>query len=261
MKRTSVSLIGKDAKTFYHAMYATTIRGHHMAEKFDRIVLAVPDLPAAIEQYQLFLGKASCLIDPLDEKPSAWWGFSNTVIELVQSTESEARVRGLVFSSSTASQGEILVSNTLNIDIRLCDGSATAEFRRLYAAAQCSELCVDHVVLRTDDAQACIDLFGAELGVRLALDKTAPQWGGRMLFFRAGKLTLEVIEPVGDQTTVTAFWGLAYQCQNLDSFVRTLAERGVSTAEIREGRKPGTRVATLKSHSLGIPTLLIQPAK
>ena len=233
-----------------------------MAEKFDRIVLAVPELSAAIAQYQQLLGAASYATNTRDGNPCAWWGLSNTVIELVQCPADSANLQGIVFSSSDTAKGEESVSNALGIDIRLCDASATTEFRLRQPQAQATELCVDHVVLRTDDAQACIDLFGSELGVRLALDKTVPEWGGRMLFFRTGKLTLEVIEAADDnhKTGMTAFWGLAYQCRNLEGLVRTLGERGVSTSGIRAGRKPGTRVATLKSHSLGIPTLLIEPA-
>lgn len=257
----SVSLIGKDAKTFYHAIHATTARGHHMADKFDRIVLAVPELSGAIAQYQQFLGMGPYVTSTPDEKALAWWGLSNTVIEMVQSAAPRAQLQGIAFSSPGASAGEKPVSNSLGIDIRLCDGSATKDFRQRCSDAQSTDLCVDHVVLRTDDAQACIDLFSGELGVRLALDKTVPQWGGRMLFFRAGKLTLEVIESAGDEAGATAFWGLAYQCRDLEGFVRTLGERGVSTSDIRDGRKPGTLVATLKSRNLGIPTLLIQAAK
>jgi hypothetical protein len=122
-------------------------------------------------------------------------------------------------------------------------------------------LSVDHVVLRTDDAQACIELFAGELGIRLALDKSAPTWGGRMLFFRAGKLTLEVIESAADAASGNSFWGLAYQCQDLAGLIHTLGGRGVAVSAMREGRKPGTVVATLKSHHLDIPTLLIQPAR
>lgn len=232
-----------------------------MAEKFDRLVLAVPDLSEAIAQYQQLLGKAPHATNTLDDKPCVWWGLSNTVIELVQCDASTAQLQGIVFSSPDTRKGEETVVNALGIDIRRCDGSTTTEFRRQYPQAQPTDLCVDHIVLRTDDAQACIDLFGSELGVRLALDKTVPEWGGRMLFFRTGKLTLEVIESAGDNAGATGFWGLAYQCQNLEGLVRTLGERGVSTSDIRAGRKPGTRVATLKSHSLGIPTLLIQPTK
>ena len=82
-----------------------------------------------------------------------------------------------------------------------------------------------------------------------------------MLFFRAGKLTLEVIESEGDAKSGNSFWGLAYQCQDLAGTIHTLGERGVAVSAMREGRKPGTLVATLKSHHLEIPTLLIQPAR
>ena len=51
-------------------------------------------------------------------------------------------------------------------------------------------ICVPDLRVACDDYAA---LFNGELGIRLALDQDVPQWGGRMLFFRTGKLTLEVI--------------------------------------------------------------------
>ena len=48
-------------------------------------------------------------------------------------------------------------------------------------------------------------------------------------------------------------WSRLHNCKKLDS-------RGVRLSEVRAGRKPGTRVTTLKSRDLGIPTLLIEPA-
>ncbi|CAA0116201.1 Uncharacterised protein [Halioglobus japonicus] len=232
-----------------------------MADKFDRIVLAVPDLPQAVAEYQQVLGGEPYMADRTSAARCAWWGLSNTVIELVEGVTDSAQLLGIVFSGPGVQHGESAVANTLGLDIRLCDGSATVGFRQQQPKAQCADLCVDHVVLRTDNAQACLDLFGDELGIRLALDKTVPQWGGRMLFFRAGKLTLEVIETADAESTASAFWGVAYQCADLASFVQVLNKRGVSTSDIRDGRKPGTLVASLKSHSQGIPTLLIQPAK
>jgi catechol 2,3-dioxygenase-like lactoylglutathione lyase family enzyme len=231
-----------------------------MSIAFDRIVLAVPDLPAACAQYQRLFGLPPVSSDTAQGEPAAWWGLSNTVIELVQGAVSQPRLRGIVFSAPDTEQGEIPVKNSLGIDLRLGDGRRTADFRRQHPAAQLLDLAVDHVVLRTVDAQACIDLFRDELGIRLALDKTAPAWGGRMLFFRAGKLTLEVIATDSDSTTGNTFWGLAYQCPDLAGLSHTLAGRGVAVSSVREGRKPGTRVATLHSHCLDIPTLLLQPA-
>lgn len=232
-----------------------------MAEKFDRIVLAVPDLAVAVEQYCQLLGSAPGFPDTPDQSTSACWGLSNTVIELVQAEVASARLQAVVLSSRDAAPHEMPVANSLGIDVRLCDGSATADFCRLQPEAQCVGLSIDHLVLRTDDADTCVELFSRKLGIRLALDKTVPQWGGRMLFFRAGKLTLEVIESASDNAGGTVFWGLAYQCPDLEDLARILAGRGVSVSAIRDGRKPHTRVATVKSHCLGIPTLLIQPAR
>lgn len=231
-----------------------------MTTRIDRIVVAVADLPSAMDQYQRFFGAAPFSTVATGGLRTAWWGLPNTVIELVQSTAAGACVQGLVFSATAEGANKRTLANTLGIDVRLCDGSATEKFRRLRPEAQCTRFSVDHVVLRTDNAQGCIDLFAGELEVRLALDKTVPQWGGRMLFFRTGKMTLEVIESANHPASGSAFWGLAYQCQSLEETVDALAQRGVKVSDIREGRKPGTLVATLRSHCLDIPTLLIQPA-
>ena len=117
---------------------------------------------------------------------------------------------------------------------------------------------VDHVVAQTQDAEAAKRFYGDQVGLRLALEKEAPDWGGSFLFFRGGAFTVEVIasakSPESDR-----LWGIALQTQDLEGTCARLREAGVSVSEIREGRKPGTRVATVKSHCLEVPTLLIQP--
>lgn len=232
-----------------------------MATVFDRIVIAVPDLSEASRQYQSLLGSEPFQCKSVSGKPAAWWGLPNTVIELVQHEIDAPRIAGIVLSAPNASSGELPVANSLGLDIRLGSGQQTEDFRRARPAMQGSRLTVDHLVLRTDNAEACIELFSGQMGIRLALDKTVPEWGGRMLFFRAGKLTLEVIESGSDEPSGNFFWGIAYQCQQLDGVAGELSGRGVELSEFRNGRKPGTRVATVKSHGLEIPTLLIEPAK
>lgn len=231
-----------------------------MDNVFDRIVIAVPDLAVAIAQYEVLLGAVSfpCTVRGL---PAAWLGLPNTVVELVQDNVPQPVIRGLVFCSAAQDRAARPLANSLLLDIRVCNGQDTANFRRQQSQAQSDGLLVDHLVLRTADADACIALFAHELGIRLALDKTVAAWGGRMLFFRAGKLTLEVIESDKEPEGGNFFWGIAYQCQNLLQKQRELAERAVVLSEIREGRKPGTRVATIKDHCLGIPTLLLEPAR
>lgn len=230
-----------------------------MVSGFDRIVIAVPDIAAATVEYERLLGVASQSYPEDKGEPAVWLGLPNVAIELVQDAVDAPAIRSLVFTSPTTNSSGEPVDNPLQLDIKLCDGLATSDLRR-QAGPQALGLRVDHLVLRTDDAQACIALFADELGIRLALDKTVPEWGGRMLFFRAGQLTLEVIESDRDTAGGNYFWGIAYQCRNIVETVQALAQRGVALSDIRTGRKPGTRVATIKSHCLGIPTLLIEPA-
>jgi catechol 2,3-dioxygenase-like lactoylglutathione lyase family enzyme len=232
-----------------------------MVQAFDRIVVAVPDLRVAVAAYEQLLGVEAFPCTTAGGVSAAWLGLPNTVLELKQAEVEAPVIRGIVFSADAGETStERPLDNALRLDISLGDGGATADFRRQQPASQCVAMRVDHLVLRTRDAQACIDFFADELGVRLALDRTVPEWGGRMLFFRVGKLTLEVIASDKDAPTGDAFWGIAYQCPDLEEVSLSLAGRGVSLSEIREGRKPGTRVASVKSHCLQIPTLLIEPA-
>ncbi len=230
-----------------------------MVSRFDRIVIGVPDLPAAIGEYRLLLGVPPA--EPGERQyavPGARFVLPNTVIELVQSPYQNPRIRGIVFGDPGSGNADMPLANPRGLDIQLCDGSGTDGLRTHVGPSGESTLRVDHIVLRTADAASCIELFGERLGIRLALDKTVPQWGGRMLFFRAGKVTLEVIESQQEKPEADYFWGIAYQCQDLSGTIEALVKRGISLSEIRAGRKPGSQVATVKSHCLGIPTLLLQ---
>jgi catechol 2,3-dioxygenase-like lactoylglutathione lyase family enzyme len=231
-----------------------------MVVGFDRIVIAVPALADASREYQQLLGVEPA---PVECEPQrAWFVLPNTVIELVEAPLQRAAIEGIVFASAGGGATETPVANARGLNLSLCDGGGTAAIRGRHEETDAAGLAVDHLVLRTNDADDCIALFAQQLGIRLALDKTVPEWGGRMLFFRAGKLTLEVIESVGEQGTADHFWGIAYQCADLDQLALQLAARGVGLSEVRAGRKPGSRVATVKSHNLGLPTLLLQqPAK
>ncbi len=233
----------------------------HMIRVFDRILVAVPDIDGAVAQYERLLGVGGHAGEAGDGRPVVRWFLPNTVIELFERAVDAPCLEGIAFNVPGAGPREEAVANSLGIDIRQCDGHSTENARQRHGAAGGeSALSVDHVVLRTGDAEACIDLFASRLGIRLALDKTVPEWGGRMLFFRGGKLTLEVIQSDEESAGASVFWGIAYQCADIEAAALRLKDNGVTLSEVRDGRKPGTRVATVKSHCLEIPTLLIQQA-
>jgi len=116
---------------------------------------------------------------------------------------------------------------------------------------------VDHVVVKTQSVEAAKRFYGEQLGIRLALEQHVPEWGGTQLFFRTSSMSIEVIAsdiaPAQD-----ALWGLALKSPDLEVTQARLSEAGVDVSDIREGRKPGTRVCTVKSHALNVPTLLIE---
>ena len=119
---------------------------------------------------------------------------------------------------------------------------------------------LDHLVINTPNPDRAAALYGARLGLRFALDRTAEQWKTRFLFFRLGGLTLEVIHRLGeahDPSGQDSIWGLTWAVPDLEAARRRLDEAGLTVSEIRTGRKPGSRVFTVKDGTLGVPTLFI----
>ena len=118
---------------------------------------------------------------------------------------------------------------------------------------------MDHVVVATADPERAAALYGARLGLDMALDRSHPDWG-RLMFFRCGDLIVEVVhrpgkdvDPVHDK-----LWGLSWRVADIDATLARLASSGVDASEVRTGRKPGTRVVTVRSSTCGIPTLLVE---
>lgn len=121
---------------------------------------------------------------------------------------------------------------------------------------------LDHVVLLSPDLEASRRLYEDGLGLRLALDRSFPERGVRLLFFRLGGTTVEIggrldAEPrpeAGDR-----FGGLAWRVADVDAARERLVADGFDVSPVRKGHKPGTRVCTVRSPVHGVPTLLIEP--
>jgi catechol 2,3-dioxygenase-like lactoylglutathione lyase family enzyme len=122
---------------------------------------------------------------------------------------------------------------------------------------------IDHAVVQTPDADAAIALYRDALGLRLALDRSFPDWGMRLVFVRVGGVTIELAQPLsGERAPAGAdrLWGLSWRVPNADAARERLAAAGLDVSPVRPGRKPGTRVLSVKDGTCGVPTLLIEPA-
>ena len=118
---------------------------------------------------------------------------------------------------------------------------------------------LDHLVLTTNKSDDLIDLYEKELGIRLALDQFVEKWGGRMLFFRTGQATIEVIDNKVEGND--QFWGLAWKTKDIRKKREYLIENGFNVSDVKDGRKKDTLVATVKFDEVKIPTLLVEHLK
>jgi len=127
------------------------------------------------------------------------------------------------------------------------------------------ESCVralDHVVVSTRDIESTGRLYRDALGLRLALDRSFEARGLRMMFFRVGGVTVEVVGSLdgpSDPSARDQFGGLAFQVPDAAAAHARLAAADHDVSEVRDGNKPGTRVFTVRSGTCGVPTLVIEP--
>jgi len=121
---------------------------------------------------------------------------------------------------------------------------------------------LDHVVIRSPDADAAQKLYRESLRVRLALDKSFPERGVRLQFFRLGGVTIEIaslLAAAPDPAAPDRLWGLAWRVPDADAARARLVAAGFDVTPVRSGNKPGTRVCTVQRDTCGVPTLVIAP--
>jgi catechol 2,3-dioxygenase-like lactoylglutathione lyase family enzyme len=143
--------------------------------------------------------------------------------------------------------------------VRLFFLERAAERPRSAATGEAPITAMDHIVVSTGDPERAAALYGARLGLDMALDRSHPDWG-RLMFFRCGDLIVEIVhrpvaavDPAQDK-----LYGMSWRVDNADATRARLAAAGIDVSEVRTGRKPGTRVLTVRSGACGIPTLLVE---
>jgi catechol 2,3-dioxygenase-like lactoylglutathione lyase family enzyme len=137
----------------------------------------------------------------------------------------------------------LLVERSGSLDLRSPEGSVAGALDAL-----------DHVVVRSADATAAVAFYGQALGLRLALDRRVGD--RRMLFFRVGGVTIEVVEDPACGPADT-FGGLAYRAADIDAANARLRAAGFDASAVRDGAKPGTQVFTVRDGTCGVPTLVL----
>jgi catechol 2,3-dioxygenase-like lactoylglutathione lyase family enzyme len=193
-------------------------------------------------------------------------------VEDAEAAQRELRARGLRVAppesgEAVAADGNRRSYRTIELSRRSSRGIPLfgverARLGELRARAPVPSDCVDaldHVALRSSAPDAVAKLYGADLGLRLALDR--PLGSLRMLFFRSEGVTIEFVEDPSAGAD-DRFYGLAFRVKDIGAAHARLERSGLSVSELRAGHKPGTEVFTVRNGSHGVPTLILRdPAR
>ena len=118
---------------------------------------------------------------------------------------------------------------------------------------------LDHVVIRTPNPERAVAFYAGRLGLDLRLDRSNPEWGSRLLFFRCGDLVVEIAHDLktGVSDGPDHLWGLSWRTPDIAKANARLKAAGVDVSAPRTGRRPGTQVFSVNSHTEGVPTIVI----
>jgi catechol 2,3-dioxygenase-like lactoylglutathione lyase family enzyme len=267
-----------------------------MIEALNHIAIAVKDLDRAASQFAALLGRRADWREEAAGARHAWFQLSNMALDIVQPEgpgESGERARaqieahgeglwGLAFEVSDLDETRRVLSRrgapvtepaallstdawrlafvdpavTNGVSIALAE--RTREFRAKPAGPG-AVVALDHVVINTTNPDRAVALYGARLGLDFRLDRSNPQWGSRLMFFRCGGAVVEIGARLGGETSDAPdrLSGLAWRVADPDAAQARLEKAGFDVSEVRTGRKPGTKVFTVRSGVPGAPTLML----
>ncbi len=171
-------------------------------------------------------------------------------------TEVESRDSG---SGAVLHWKRTRAATELTRGVRMFFLELAGERPRSAASADAPILGLDHVVVSTEDPERAAALYGARLGLDMALDRSHQEWG-QLMFFRCGDLIIEVVKrPVaGNDKANDKLWGLSWRVADIEAVRARLLASGIDVSEVRTGRKPGTRVMSVRFGCCGIHTLLLE---
>ncbi len=244
----------------------------------DHLTIATTDLQGDAASYETLLGCAPAWRGVWDGRDACRFASGNVDVMLVASDSST----GLVGAAFAVDDLQRLRRRAGNVGLDVVDGPdhpegmpmlaltdddasrglALSFLERTRPAAEPSTvLGLDHIVVASTDATATAYLLGSRLGLDLRMDLSRADWNARLLFFRCGDLIVEVFQTLDADTPAAQdrFYGLSWRVADAEAASDRLSAAGFDVSETRKGRRPGTRVLTVRDGTAGVATLLLQP--
>lgn len=270
-----------------------------MITGLDHVAIAVRDFDAAVDGYRRLLGREPDFA-PRDGANRAWFRFPNMALEVIAPSNSKDgggegpagdRVRAQLDAAGeglwlaafavddVAAASRLLGRRGLKVEAagalaRVQAAGLSFVLATAHGAASSPAIgdegaavtALDHIVVATPNPDRALGLYGAKFGLDLRLDRANEQWGARQLFFRCGGAVFEVGASLKAPATPESlaapdrFGGLAWRVSDPEAAQARIAAAGFDVSEVRTGRKPGTKVFTVRDAPGGAPTLMLMPS-
>lgn len=239
-----------------------------MIDALDHLKLRASFRDGAIDAYQTLLGRKA-------ESRQLRVGNIGLAIEDHPST---ARLASMVFATGSLDKAQrmlgrravpaerdgdrlILSTQATNwVPMELIERTGAPAPSPLMTSSEAASITgLDHVVIRTPNPDRAVALYGGRLGLDLRLDRTNPEWGSRLLFFRCGDLVIEIAHDLkgGVSDGPDQLWGLSWRTPDIARCNDRLKKAGVEVSEPRNGRRPGSQVFSVQSHTANVATIVI----
>ena len=251
-----------------------------LISNLDHVSIAVTDLASAVKDYQtLFNTTLNARASSTENE--AWLYTGNIWLRLHQSDDASG-LHHMAFSCSDWAKAQRRIAqfslavdeadapelkNPVHLNTERTRGvslSMTPQETPSQDAVNASRdvTGLDHVVIQTAQPEHTGFVYGSILGLDCRMDLSNPKWDSRLIFYRCGDLIVELYHPLSrrEQDAPDSFFGLTWRVADVHATRTRLLDSGVLVSELRPGRKPGTAVFTVKSHTQDVPTLFIGPA-
>jgi|TARA_B110000902_G_scaffold266241_2_gene353218 hypothetical protein len=202
------------------------------------IVIEVPNALTAVEEYQyLFNCGAAKFSDDV-----YLLALKNVDLWLKQTTVIAARIAKINLAGDEGQNSPIA-------EFQICPPSEQKHT---------TDVGINMVVYMTNSPQQMRGKLAAPpLNLQLKNTITLGETNAELSFYPLDGLLLEVGEYENKDQHEDGFWGLGLAVEDINEYHRYLRAGKVDISDIKSGMKRNTLVATIKSHNLGIPTLLV----
>ena len=253
-----------------------------MITAVSHLAFAADDIEAARADYEIVLDRKAQRLQTADGKPLYRFALNNVAFEIspadgrgeglksiafeavdIEGTVRKLGRRGLAVgaiadetlgATMTRRVAGIAPASTHGVAINVVETLTRPDLGPLGSVSG-----LDHVVIRSPNPERAVALYGGRLGLDFALDRTNADWGSRLLFFVCGGVRVEIGHSLakGVSDLPDSLWGVAWRVADCTETQAKLQAAGVATSDGKTGRRAGSKVLTVRSHTRNLPTIVL----